>query len=119
MLGPSPVIDGEDARLYDRLVEAVVSVLKPQDVLEWIWVRDIVDNQWELQRYRLVQTHWMDEEAKRERINPFTGRKNGPGVALSLAVSRVLNSSRNKPLDAIVMGKELRRNNAHRELERR
>ena len=47
LFGPAPLIEGEDAAAYDELLTGISSTVKPADILEDIWVRDIVDLVWE------------------------------------------------------------------------
>ena len=42
-LATSPLIAGEDAAAYDDLSARMSRMLTPSDILEQIWVRDIVD----------------------------------------------------------------------------
>src|SRR5260221_998271 len=41
--GPPPLIDGENSAEYEELLGRVSATVKPADILEEIWVRDIVD----------------------------------------------------------------------------
>jgi hypothetical protein len=50
--GPPPLIEGEDAAAYNQLYARVSAAVKPKDVLEEIWVRDVVDLTWETLRMR-------------------------------------------------------------------
>jgi hypothetical protein len=46
-LGPPVLQPCEDADLYDRLHGRVTAAVKPRDVVEEFWVRDVVDLMWE------------------------------------------------------------------------
>jgi hypothetical protein len=50
--GPPPLIEGEDAAAYNQLHARISAAVKPKDVLEEIWVRDVVDLTWETLRMR-------------------------------------------------------------------
>ena len=52
IFGPAPVLRGEDTKAYDLLLEQVSTTVKPSDIIEDIWVRDIVDLTWEILRLR-------------------------------------------------------------------
>src|SRR5436853_2282023 len=54
-----PLVAGEDTAAYDDLMARLSDTLKPSDVLEEIWVRDIVDLVWEVFRLRRLKTHLM------------------------------------------------------------
>src|SRR6516162_4353675 len=53
--GPAPLLDGEDSAAYDELLARVSGAVKPTDILEEIWVRDIVDLVWEALRLRRLK----------------------------------------------------------------
>ena len=52
LFGPPPLIEGEDAAAYNQLHARISAAVKPKDVLEEIWVRDVVDLTWETLRMR-------------------------------------------------------------------
>ena len=55
IFGPAPILEGENAAAYDELLAQVSSALKPSDIIEEIWVRDVVDLTWEIFRGRRVK----------------------------------------------------------------
>ncbi len=55
--GPPPLIDGEDAAAYDELLTLVSAAVKPGDILEDIWVHDVVDFVWEGLRLRRLKAN--------------------------------------------------------------
>ena len=56
-LAPPPLIEGEDAAAYDDLLARISGTLKPADILEEIWVRDVVDLVWDAFRLRRLKAH--------------------------------------------------------------
>ena len=42
MLGDPPLLPGEDRKPYDDLIAAVSRALKPADVMEWMFVEEVV-----------------------------------------------------------------------------
>jgi hypothetical protein len=52
IFGPPPILEGEVARAYNKLLARVSTEVMPQDILEEIWVRDVVDLTWEIFRWR-------------------------------------------------------------------
>jgi hypothetical protein len=50
--GPPALMEGEDATAYDDLLARVSTAVKPADIIDDIWVRDIVDLTWEAFRLR-------------------------------------------------------------------
>jgi hypothetical protein len=57
--GPAPLIEGEDGAAYNELLARISTAIKPADILEDIWVRDIVDLLWEILRLRRLKASLM------------------------------------------------------------
>src|SRR5262249_821659 len=57
--GPPPLLEGEDTAAYDELLVQISGAVKPADILEEIWVRDIVDLVWEAFRLRRLKANLM------------------------------------------------------------
>ena len=47
LFGPPPLLEGEDTVAYDELLVRISGAVKPTDIFEKIWIRDIVDLVWE------------------------------------------------------------------------
>ena len=62
-LAPPPLIDGEDSASYDDLLARISGTLKPADILEEIWVRDVVDLTWDIFRLRRLKVHLLRADA--------------------------------------------------------
>ena len=56
LLGPRPLIDGEDGTNYDVILERISVDVAPKDFVEEIWVRNIVDLVWESIRLRHLKS---------------------------------------------------------------
>jgi len=56
-LPPPPLISGENAAAYDDMLARISGTLKPADILEEIWVRDVVDLVWDAFRLRRLKAH--------------------------------------------------------------
>jgi hypothetical protein len=56
LFGPTPIMEGEDITLYDDLLTRISTAVKPKDILEDIWVREVVDLVWEI--FRLRRLKW-------------------------------------------------------------
>jgi hypothetical protein len=59
LLGPPPLLEGEDAGAYDALYGQIRTAVAPRDVLEEIWARDVIDNLWETLRLRRLKVRFM------------------------------------------------------------
>ena len=72
LLGPPPRLEGEDVAVYEELMARLHRDLKPRDVIEQIWMRDIVDNTIEILRYRRFRTKLLNSlilEAREKALN--------------------------------------------------
>jgi hypothetical protein len=58
-LGPAAFIPGESASGYDTLLARVSGAVKPADILEEIWTREVVDHVWEALRHRRLKASLM------------------------------------------------------------
>lgn len=66
LLGPAPVTIFEDAERYEQLLSRLVAEVRPQDIIELVWVKDVADLTWEvarLQRAKGVSIAVAQEEA--------------------------------------------------------
>jgi hypothetical protein len=55
--GAPPLVDCEDEGAYNRLLAQIIDRVKPTDIVEMMWVRDVVDSQWEINRYRRAKAN--------------------------------------------------------------
>jgi hypothetical protein len=63
MFGPPPLLEGESAADYDELLARVSGAVKPEDILEEIWVRDVIDLAWETFRLRRLKVNLLAANA--------------------------------------------------------
>jgi hypothetical protein len=63
LFGPPPLIEGEDSAAYDDLLVRISAAVKPADILEDIWVRDVVDFTWEILSLRRLKANLMTATA--------------------------------------------------------
>src|SRR5262245_49369030 len=84
LFGPPPLIEGEDPAAYDELLVRISAAVKPADVLEDIWVRDVVDFTWEIFSLRRLKANLMmatRHKGVRGVLVPFLGNLAGPLAA--------------------------------------
>jgi hypothetical protein len=73
--GEPTLLLGEDARGYDELLAEVSRVLVPRDVLEDMWIRDVVDLAWDVLRLRRLKANLLRVRARdalREVLDPLS-----------------------------------------------
>lgn len=63
LLGPRPLIAGEDGAEYDNILERISADAGPGDFIEEIWVRNIGDLVWESIRLRRLKAQLMQAAA--------------------------------------------------------
>src|SRR5262245_39706807 len=81
LFGKRPIVAGEDPADYDLLTKLVRKDVKPQDLREWLLMKDIVDAEWELLRLRglkVTMLHAMVPRAVKAQM--FDGRTSLPTV---------------------------------------
>jgi hypothetical protein len=54
-LPPPTLASGEDAAAYDQLAARIMAAVAPENVIEEIWVRDVVDLVWDVVRLRRLK----------------------------------------------------------------
>jgi hypothetical protein len=55
LLGPPPILSGEDSGAYEAFQHQIRTAVGPKDALEEIWVRDVTDLAWEVLRLRRLK----------------------------------------------------------------
>ena len=55
LFGPPLLLEGEDAAAYDVLLTRVCAAVKPVDIIDEIFINDVVVLQWEVLRWRRLK----------------------------------------------------------------
>ena len=63
IFGPPPILEDESRDNYDGLYERARCSVAPRDVVEEIWVRDVVDLTWEVLRLRRLKGKFISGRA--------------------------------------------------------
>jgi hypothetical protein len=74
-LGPPALLAGEDAGGYEALLARVSATLAPQDALEDIWTRDVVDLTWDIFRLRRLKAALLQANAHRGLVDVLAPRE--------------------------------------------
>jgi hypothetical protein len=75
LFGAPPLIRGEDEDRYWKLLAAVENDLKPKEIFDWIYVREVTDKMWQQQRCRQAAASLIDGtnvEALSALLGPFS-----------------------------------------------
>ena len=83
--GPPPLISGEKAPAYDDLLARVTDALAPSDVLEHIWIRDVVDLVWEVFRLRRIKANLMAAAVPEGMVQVLSPLRGGAAEKLTFA----------------------------------
>jgi hypothetical protein len=147
LLGPPPIIYGEAKDVYDAFFARVQASVRPKDIVEEIWVRDVVDLVWWAQRLRRLRDNLLvakTQEAIRAVMRPLIGLENALILAegwawrepesveklqsylrqteltMDVVMAQALQIALNdiERIDGMIMKAEARRNAALREIER-
>jgi hypothetical protein len=70
LFGPPPLLEGEDAAAYDQLLARICAAVKPADIIDKMFIADIVSLEWEVLRYRRLKWTLVQDLAL-ERLKNF------------------------------------------------
>jgi hypothetical protein len=147
LLGPPPLIEGENAAAYGELLNRISAAVKPKDILEEIWVREVIDLVWEGLRLRRLKSNLLaasthagleqilntlcdffeaDRLSKSWARNEAAGRKEvkqllaSAGLSMDAVMAQTLSLKIDdiERIDRMVMAAEARRDATLREIER-
>src|SRR5260370_14541724 len=130
LFGDPPLLRGEEASLYNNLMDQFSRLVEPKDMIEWWWVKDITDHVWEIRRLRRFKI--LCVELERDAMVDQRGmfnvlRKEGeeikpvpvPESEKDSAECFTLRIDQYKGIDKLIASAELRRDRTLREVERR
>jgi hypothetical protein len=89
---PASLIEGEEAGAYDELLARISGTVKPADIFECIWVRDIVELVWEGFRLRRLKVNLITATAHmglKEVLTPLVGRSEADDLAKAWAANKL------------------------------
>jgi len=61
LFGPPLLLEGEDASAYDELLARICAAVKPADIIDEMFIADIVALEWEVLRWRRLKRTLMQE----------------------------------------------------------
>jgi hypothetical protein len=106
----SPLL-AKDPDLYYSLLRQVAKFVEPEGIIEWLWLKDVVDLSWEIQRLRRFKTDFFEVEGSRR----FEGWSDADTELVTIVFRDGLDYY--ERADKLVASLELRRNAVLREIE--
>jgi len=64
LFGPPPVLTGAEAQRHRQIFRAFAQVVKPRDIIEWIYIWDLADYRTEIQRLQRLMPRLIQEARK-------------------------------------------------------
>jgi hypothetical protein len=55
LFGPPPLLEGEDAAIYDQILAHICVAVKPADIIDEMHIADVVYSEWEVLRYHRLK----------------------------------------------------------------
>jgi hypothetical protein len=121
LLGPPSLVAGEDESRYWQFVAAVVQTANPNDIQDHIYIRDEIDLEWSVLRYRRAKAHLITQSKSDSRTHlMLEGMSHDTAPedqVIAHAIGELIPDLRR--LDLMIEAAEVRRDRAYRELERR
>ena len=110
IFGVPPVLSTEDPDLYWEMLDRFAEFIEPRNIIEWLWVKDVVDLCWEINRLRRFKKLLIEKELDDER---------GKAAGLEIEAASVHLLSNLLPtletIDKLLVASELRRDRILRE----
>ena len=113
--GDPPLLRNESAETYEMLARQISQAVGPTDVIEWVWVKDILDLSWEIRRLRRFKTILIELERITKEDKFQTYFETEPGETRLF----LNNLDHWEKIDNLLAVAEARRAVALREIERR
>jgi hypothetical protein len=65
LFGPPPLIEGEDAAAYDQLLVRICAAVRSIDIIDEIFIADVVHSEWEVLRWRRLKSSLIQARGRR------------------------------------------------------
>jgi hypothetical protein len=62
LFGDPPVLSTEDPALYWNMLDRFATCVEPTNIIEWLWIKDVVDLSWEIARLRRYRAQQIENE---------------------------------------------------------
>jgi hypothetical protein len=101
LFGHAPTLKTEDDEIYWNGMERFVQCVEPQDVIEWLWVKDVVDLSWEILRLRQLKIELVEIDRENQNATIEWEREHADDPYLGTSIPRSpaeIEARKNKPL---------------------
>jgi hypothetical protein len=115
LFGDPPLLTSEDPDVYWAMLGRFVECVEPKNVIEWLWVKDIVDLCREIARLRRYRGLWIEYRGRRKNANIDTDTEIGSARLLIGEYGEDLDTY--ETIDKLLMSAEVRRDRILRELD--
>jgi hypothetical protein len=142
LLGDPPLLTTEDPNLYWEMLDRFAEFVEPRNIIEWLWLKDIADLSWEINRLRRYRAMIIENEREERNAEIEYAREHAddPAVYPSRMSAEEIEERENAPrldteadsanllcallgryeeLDKLLISAELRRDRILRELDLR
>ena len=117
LLGAPTVARGEDGEQYCRFVTAIIRSVSPDDVGDLLYLRDLIDLEWDVLRYRSAKAALINDQSSKPWTMNLDSNDNDDATRSARAI--IGDVPKLRQLDLMIESSEMRRDRAYRELERR
>jgi hypothetical protein len=100
LFGSPPILKTEDDEIYWKCMEQFIKCVKPQDVIEWLWVKNIVDLSWEILRFMRLKIDLVEIDRENQNARIEWEREHADEPYLDLLSNTLFSGARTSPTPA-------------------
>jgi hypothetical protein len=79
LFGDPPLLSTEDPNLYWDMFDRFAEFVEPKNIIEWLWLKDIVDLNWEITRLRRYRALLIERERESKNAEIDYAREHANG----------------------------------------
>jgi hypothetical protein len=115
VFGPPLLLEGEDAAAYDDLLGGICAAVKPVDIIDEMFIADIVSLEWEVLRWRRLKRTLMQETGLKALENFLAGKLDYDSERVADRLTKILqhNLPEEHADSAQTLAREYARNEQH------
>jgi hypothetical protein len=104
LFGYAPILKTEDDEIYWNCMKRMAKCVETQDIIEWLWLKDVVDLSWEILRLRRLKIDLVEIDRDNRNASIEWGRKHAdepysdlPGTRPTPPTPAQIEARKNKP----------------------